>query len=356
MMSKKTSSARSLAGQAGMIALAYAAGRVFDAAGLPVPYLSGPMLATAILSALQIAPVMLPPVRDFALILAGVSIGTSVTPDTIAAFANYPLSLLILAAGVVAIMLASAVALRSFGWTARDAFFASAPGALSNVLVIAAEEKADIARIVVVQLSRLFVLVAILPILLAVLEHAEAPVARSVLPVTPGALALLLAGALVSALLFERLAISGAYILGGMVTTALLTGSGVVRGSFPTPLATLAFLLVGIFIGQRFRGLEGMTVLRTMPAAAVSLVASLGTAWVFAGLVTLVVGVPFGETAVAFAPGGLEAMTVLAFGLGLDPLYVGVHHLARFLFVAALVPAALRWLPALQRRAETPQE
>ncbi len=341
--------ARAAAGQVALIVIALAAGWVFASLGLPVPWLSGSMVVTAVLAGLGVAPEMTSAMRDFALLVAGVSIGASVTPDTLGAFATYPISLVILSAGVVAIMLASTTALVLSGWSRRDAFFASAPGALSSVLVLAAEAQADVARIAVVQLVRLFLLVAALPLVLLVFEHAQVSPPEIAVPVTALGLAVMFAAALAGALAFDRLRIAGAYILGAMVATALVTGSGTVQGAFPTPLATLGFLLIGIFIGQRFRGVEGMTMLRTMPAALTALVASLGTAWAFAALVTWVVGVPFGASAVAFAPGGLEAMTVLAFGLGLDPVYVGVHHLARFLFVAALVPIALRWLPGLGR-------
>jgi hypothetical protein len=44
------------------------------------------------------------------------------------------------------------------------------------------------------------------------------------------------------------------------------------------------------------------------------------------------------DALVAFAPGGLEAMMVLALVLHLDPLYVGLHHLARFLGIGFLLP------------------
>jgi hypothetical protein len=47
---------------------------------------------------------------------------------------------------------------------------------------------------------------------------------------------------------------------------------------------------------------------------------------------------------VAFAPGGLEAMTVLALVLGLDPLYVGIHHLVRFLGIGLVLPVAVALL------------
>ena len=44
----------------------------------------------------------------------------------------------------------------------------------------------------------------------------------------------------------------------------------------------------------------------------------------------------------AFAPGGLEAMTMMAFALGLDPLFVGAHHIARFLFISLALPWVAR--------------
>ena len=37
----------------------------------------------------------------------------------------------------------------------------------------------------------------------------------------------------------------------------------------------------------------------------------------------------FADVVVAYAPGGLEAMTILAFALHLDPVFVGAHHLSR---------------------------
>ncbi|MGB0084193.1 MAG: AbrB family transcriptional regulator [Rhodomicrobiaceae bacterium] len=47
---------------------------------------------------------------------------------------------------------------------------------------------------------------------------------------------------------------------------------------------------------------------------------------------------PIGQVRVAYAPGSLEAMTILAFVLGVDPAYVGVHQLVRFLGLSLLSP------------------
>jgi hypothetical protein len=58
------------------------------------------------------------------------------------------------------------------------------------------------------------------------------------------------------------------------------------------------------------------------------------------------VNVSFAEALIAFAPGGLEAMTLMAFALRLDPLFVGAHHLARFFIISLALPLVARWLAA----------
>ena len=41
---------------------------------------------------------------------------------------------------------------------------------------------------------------------------------------------------------------------------------------------------------------------------------------------------------VAFAPGAMDAMLALALTLHIDPIFVGAHHLSRFVFVSITTP------------------
>jgi uncharacterized membrane protein AbrB (regulator of aidB expression) len=41
---------------------------------------------------------------------------------------------------------------------------------------------------------------------------------------------------------------------------------------------------------------------------------------------------------IAFAPGSVDAMMLLALALHLDPVYVGAHHVMRIFFVALAMP------------------
>jgi uncharacterized membrane protein AbrB (regulator of aidB expression) len=46
----------------------------------------------------------------------------------------------------------------------------------------------------------------------------------------------------------------------------------------------------------------------------------------------------------AFAPGALESLIIVAFAVDSDPAYVAAHHIARFLVLIAAVPLLARWL------------
>ena len=58
----------------------------------------------------------------------------------------------------------------------------------------------------------------------------------------------------------------------------------------------------------------------------------------------------------AYAPGAIEAMTIIAFALHLDPVFVGVHHLARFTFMSMVLPAAVGLIRAYEGRAKKDDE
>jgi uncharacterized membrane protein AbrB (regulator of aidB expression) len=80
------------------------------------------------------------------------------------------------------------------------------------------------------------------------------------------------------------------------------------------------------------------TLLRHLAAGLGSFaVASLITA-VFVAIVAWTTHVRFADVLVAFAPGAMDAMLALALTLHIDPIFVGAHHLSRFIFVTIATP------------------
>lgn len=286
---------------------------------------------------------------DMAMLVSGAAMGAAVTPAAIAAMSRYPGSLILLVIGVVAISLASSLWLvRISGWRKADAVLASVPGALSTVLAVAADRKADVPSVAIVQNLRLFVLIALLPSVVVVTGGGEgdpsALIGQGMPIASPADMAFVLIGGLALGFVFKVLKVAAPILLGATVVSSVSHGTAFVTGVIPPVIATGGLVLIGLFIAERFRNIQRSTLQRALVAALGSFSVGMGVAVVFAVVAAWIADVSFANSLVAFAPGGLEAMTVLALILGLDPLYVGIHHLVRFLGIGLVLPFLIGWL------------
>lgn len=328
---------------------ALAGGLILALTPVPAPWLTGAMLGAAIAGIWRPMKDVGPTFRDFAFLLGGLSLGCAVRPETLRAFAHYPLSLAILSIGVLLTIGLSTFALtRIFGWRRAEAIFASTPGALSTVVILASSENCDLRRVVVVQMMRLLVIIACLPSLMIgsgmLVGQGPGLIAP---PMTALETAEIFALGVIAAYVAARLRFPSPWFLGPMVAAGSLTGSGVMTDIFPPALAMTGFVMIGAYMGVRFHGLKARDVVKLFPAALVSLVITLVTAFSLAFVARWAAHIPAAEALIAFAPGGLEAMTILAFVLHLDPVYIGAHHLARFLGIGFGMPLLIRIWPRL---------
>lgn len=327
-------------------------GLVFYALGVPAAWLSGAAIAATLWGLTGWAVPMPRALADAAMLVSGAAMGAAVTPAAIAAMGRYPGSLILLVIGVVAISGASTFWLtRMSGWRKADAVLASVPGALSTVLAVAADRKADVPSVAIVQNLRLFVLIALLPSVVVATGgggNTGALIGQGLPVESPGGMALTLLGGLALGLVFKRLKVAAPILLGATVVSSVSHGSEIVTGVIPPVIATAGLVLIGLFIAERFRNIQRSTLRRALVAALGSFGIGMGVAVIFAALAAWLAGVSFANSLVAFAPGGLEAMTVLALILDLDPLYVGIHHLVRFLGIGLVLPFLVGWL---QRKA-----
>lgn len=334
-----------------VLLLAAAGGGLLTFLGVPAGWLSGAMLATAALGLAR--PVA--PLRkgwfDLAMLCSGILIGSGATPEALAAAARYPGSLICLALGMLAIMLASGAYLNKVaGWTWIDSILASAPGALSSVVAIAQDKGADLGRIAVIQLFRILILVALLPSLIQATGAAASFAPPPAIVAGAGGILLLLAAGIAAGLLLQRLGVVSPVILGATLSSALLHGSGLVHGTLPWQLQLVVFVVLGAVMGGRVATVKRRDMLVLFPLAIGSFFVSMAVAFLFAWPAALLAGVPYAAAMIAFAPGGLEAMAILAFALGLDPLYVGAHHLVRFIGLGLAMPFIVARLKAEPRR------
>jgi uncharacterized protein len=322
-------------------------------AQIPGGWLSGAMIGVACLAALGWAGPLSAPLRRLALTGSGVAIGSAMSPAMLQSLGAYPASLAFMAAAVVAITYVSASMLRRIpGWSPQTAFFAAVPGALSYVFLVAAQDKnADLPRIAVVQVCRVFFLMALIPIIVGETTSVHLPAGG---PVDPPVLVIVdfaLGGA--AGYLLERLNVAGGMLFGAMLVSGFLHATGVAPGRSPQPIVQAAQMLIGAWVGARFIGFDWRLLVRSAWASVGSFLAGTLVSVIFAAAAAVTLALPFAQTMVAFSPGGLEAMTILAFALGLDPLYVGAQHLARFILISLTLPLALRLWTAKTRPVPT---
>jgi uncharacterized protein len=327
------------------LGIAAVGGLAFHLVGIPAAWLAGAMTAVAV-AGLAGFPVHVPlRLRDLGFLLVGTSMGAAVTPETLHQMAAWPLSIALLTLSVAATIVIGSLHLeRVRHWDRATARYSSIPGALTSVLVLAATSPADVPRVAFSQTLRLFVLVVLTPPLVGWLGGAgdgEAPL-PDVVAFRPLELVILLAACAVVAFVFQRFRVPAAFLLGAMLGSAVLHGSGLVLTQIPTPVLLAAFLVSGAVIGERFRGTRFATVRSALRGSVESVFIAIFVAGAFAVAGTLLLDLPFGQLWLALAPGGVEAMAIMAFLLDVDPAFVGVHHVVRFVGLSLLMPL---WRP-----------
>lgn len=329
------------------LALATFGGIVFFHFGLPAAWLSGAMVGATCGIVFGVRLHVPDWLRQVTMLVLGASMGVSVTPATLHTIGQWPTSLAVLAITIAAIIMAAIVVGRLFGWDRDTAIYASAPGALSTVLILAEASGADMRRVVIAQSSRLFILVAILPFVLSLIDpHASASFRPAPIGLDSGPVdyLLLLVVSAAGALAARLVRAPAPLLIGAAIASSIVHGADLIEAPVPVMVQIPSFIILGAFMGLRFRGTT-LAILRSEIGASLLIcLSSSVVALVGAFLVHQILGVRLAETMVAFAPGGIEAMTIIAFSLSLDVAFVGTHHLVRFLGIAVALPVVSRLL------------
>ncbi|MFN5683448.1 AbrB family transcriptional regulator, partial [Bradyrhizobium sp.] len=155
-----------------------------------------------------------------------------------------------------------------------------------------------------------------------------------------GLLALLVAS-LVAALLMQLIKFPASWLFGAMVASGSLHGTDLVEGGLPEWMRGIALIGIGALIGSRFARMRVKTLLSHVKAALGSFAIAVAISAAFVTVIVLVTHVRFSDTIVAFAPGAMDAMMALALTLHIDPIFVGAHHLSRFVFVTIATPGII---------------
>src|SRR5712671_1219691 len=322
------------------LAIGTAGGVLFLWASLPGGLISGAMIAVGI-AAIAGRPLAVPPIlTQTVLVLLGISLGSLVSRQLLQHVGAYPLTIALLALATFCSTFGSSLYLqRVHGWDQTSAFLAGSPGALSQITILAAEKGADVGAIAVVQTIRVIILTAALPLVLVLTGVAPStPPAFAADIASPADLAALIAASVAVALLLRLLKFPASWMFGAMLASSVLHGSGLVEGGLPPWMRNVALVGIGALIGSRFARMRAKTLLTHVNAGLGSFAIAIVISAIFVTILVLTTHVRFADIVVAFAPGAMDAMLALALTLHIDPIFVGAHHLSRFVFVSITTP------------------
>jgi membrane AbrB-like protein len=322
------------------LALGAAGGGLFLWAQLPGGLISGAMIAVGI-AAIAGRPLTVPPiVTQSMLVLLGISLGSLVSRQLLQHVGAYPMTVALLALATFCSTFGSSLYLqRIHGWDQTSAFLAGAPGALSQITILAAEKGADVPAIAVVQTMRVIILTAALPMLLTLTGIApSSPPTAAMAVASPLGLIELVAASVAVSMLLRLVKFPASWMFGAMIGSSILHGAGLVDGGLPPSVRAVALVGIGSVIGSRFARMRLKTLFSHVNAALGSFVIAIAISAIFVAVITLTTQVRFSDVVVAFAPGAMDAMLALALTLHIDPIFVGAHHISRFVFVTIAMP------------------
>jgi len=148
------------------------------------------------------------------------------------------------------------------------------------------------------------------------------------------------------ALAFLRLRFPGGLMFGALAGSGILHGSGYIHAVLPWWIGSGAVITLGAVVGSRFANTTVRMLVGYMGAALGSFAVSMAVAACFIAIIARFFTFPIANVVIAFSPGAQDTMMVLALALHLDPVYVGAHHLARFLVVTFSVAIGARRIAA----------
>src|SRR5216683_2772196 len=304
------------------LAIGTAGGALFLLLNLSGGLISGAMIAVGI-AAIAGRPLTMPPIlTQTVLVLLGISLGSLVSRQLLQHMGAYPLTIALLALATFCSTFGSSIYLqRVHGWDQTSAFLAGSPGALSQITMLA------------------IILTAALPLLLALTGIASpSSPAGAVAIASPLELAELIAASVAAALLLRLIRFPASWMFGAMIGSSVLHGTGLIEGGLPPWVRGVALVGIGALIGTRFARMNGRVLLSHVNAALGSFAIAIVISAVFVAVIALTTHVRFADVIVAFAPGAMDAMLALALTLHIDPIFVGAHHLSRFVFVTIATP------------------
>lgn len=310
-------------------------GLVASIAGIPLPWLIGPLVICGVLSmfGVDLAPPRMG--RQIGQVVVGVVIGLTFTNQVALKLITY--ADLMIGAALLAMIGGALIAFAVTTFTGvpyRTTYFASVPGGVAEMSEMAERAGGHPGMVALAQSTRIVFVVTLIAPFVALSSGPVVGGSVSFLAVTDmmGVMFLLIC-ATALAKVFSKLRVSNAWLLGGIVagaTTALLS---LPISSVPPEVLRAAQVLIGCALGARFHRSVLLDLRKFIPAMLVATIILIAITTLISAVLTYIGELSFYTLLLGTAPGGVSEMSITAQLFGYGVATIAAFHMVRIVLV-----------------------
>ena len=322
---------------------------IFIYLNLPLPWLLGAIFITSIIIRFENLPIIKPnhlfstPAR----VIIGVTIGSAFAPAILSQLDDFVYSLLLVIPYVILTAFFGILYYWKLqGFDKKTAYFAAMPGGVIEMVLLGEEMKANVAKITLVQASRLLFIVLTLPFIIQYIFQID--ISGNKLITEPLSslnimdMILLIIVGFFGAVIGKKLNLPAAYLMGPMALSIIAFGTGVIASKPPDELLKFVQVVLGTIIGFTFKGVKVKEIIKVLISTLGHFIILAIISSLFVSFVYIVFDFPALSILLAFSPGGQAEINLIAILVVANIPYITLHHIVRLIIVFNLAPLLAR--------------
>lgn len=312
---------------------------------LPLPWLLGSIFITSTVIRFKKIPIKKPnhyfstPAR----VIIGVTIGSAFTPAIIQQLDSYIYSLLLVIPYVIITAFVGIIYYwKLLSFDKKTAYFAAMPGGVIEMVLLGEEMKANVAKITLVQSSRLLFIVLSLPLIIQYIFQIDISgnklITAPLYTLNIIEMILLVVIGFGGAVLGKKLNIPAAYLIGPMILSILAFTTGLIESKPPDELLKFVQVVLGATIGFTFKDVKIEEIIKTLISTLGHFILLAIVSTIFIALCFWLFDFPIISILLAFSPGGQAEINLIAILVAANVPYITLHHIVRLFIVFNLAP------------------
>ena len=226
----------------------------------------------------------------------------------------------------------------------KTSYFSAAPGGLGPLVMLAEHEKSDISQVATSHLIRLIVIITTFPFLVS--YFASETVLKdeqfNFLDQNHYELIYLVITSIILIFIFDKIKVPAPLLSGPLVASGVLQISNIAYYQLPTQSIDFGLLILGASVGCRFAGKTLKEVYSNTKHSIVATLLLVLFSVIAAYAATFIIDKNFFSLLLAYCPGGIYEVAVIAIAFDLDPEFVSFHHIIRLLMIIFTVPIMVK--------------